>query len=146
MCLIKSIILVFKGRKTTNYLFENKGIYILFAKIIMSNKNKKLQGIVYSTNPDYLPNDEVSDFMETLSPNKQNLLVRISTQGRGGKKATLVQRFVGSESDLENLGKDLKKHCGTGGTVKDGEIIIQGDLCQKVVDYLITKGYKARKG
>lgn len=112
----------------------------------MSNKNKKLQGIVYSTNPDYLPNDEVSDFMETLSPNKQNLLVRISTQGRGGKKATLVQRFVGSESDLENLGKDLKKHCGTGGTVKDGEIIIQGDLCQKVVDYLITKGYKARKG
>ncbi len=112
----------------------------------MSNKNKKLQGIVYSTNPDYSIDEPVSDFMETLSPNKQNLLVRISTQGRAGKKATLVQRFVGSEDDLEKLSKDIKKHCGTGGSVKDGEIIIQGDLCQKIVDYLLAKGYKSRRG
>ena len=112
----------------------------------MSNKNKKLQGIVYSTNPEFTTSDPMSDFLETLSPNKQNLLVRLSTQGRGGKKASLVQRFVGSDDDLESLAKDIKKHCGTGGSIKDGEIIIQGDLCQKIVDYLLSKGYKARKG
>lgn len=112
----------------------------------MSNKNKKLQGIVYSTNPEYTTDEPVSDFLDTLSSNKQNLLVRLSTQGRAGKKATLVQRFVGSEADLETLAKEVKKYCGTGGSIKDGEIIIQGDLCQKIVDYLLQKGYKARKG
>jgi translation initiation factor 1 len=112
----------------------------------MSNKNKKHQGIVYSTNPDYLtPFEEVKE-SESLLPEKQNLLVRISTQGRAGKKATLVQRFVGSENELEELSKLIKKHCGTGGSVKDGEIIIQGDLCQKIVDFLVSKNYRARKG
>ena len=112
----------------------------------MSNKNKKKEGIVYSTNPDFQSGDSHTSSRETLPNDKQNLLVRISTSGRGGKKATLVQRFIGSDDDLENLAKDLKKHCGTGGTVKDGEIIIQGDLCQKIVDYLLTQRYKARKG
>lgn len=112
----------------------------------MSNKNKKSFGIVYSTNPEFEADDTNSDFTETLPPHRQNLLVRLSTQGRGGKKASLIQRFVGSNEDLEILAKDVKKHCGTGGSVKDGEIIIQGDLCQKIVDYLLSKGYKARKG
>lgn len=112
----------------------------------MSNKNKKLQGIVYSTNPDFGHDNEEVSIPDSLIPGKQNLLVRISTQGRAGKKATLVQRFVGSETELENLSKDIKKHCGTGGTVKDGEIIIQGDLCKKIVDFLVTRGYRARVG
>ena len=112
----------------------------------MSNKNKNNNGIVYSTNPDYSQESSDNDALETLPPHKQNLLVRISTQGRGGKKASLIQRFVGSDDDLETLGKEIKKHCGTGGSVKDGEIIIQGDLCQKIVDYLISKGYRARLG
>jgi len=112
----------------------------------MSNKNKKNQGIVYSTEPGYGQEEINENTAETLPPHKQNLLVRISTQGRGGKKASLVQRFVGSDDDLESLGKEIKKHCGTGGTVKDGEVIIQGDLCKKIVDFLISKGYKARLG
>ena len=111
----------------------------------MSNKNKKLKGIVYSTNPDFeLENTiEISD---SVSAGKQNLLVRISTQGRGGKKATLVQRFVGNNNELENLSKEIKKHCSAGGSVKNNEIIIQGDFCDKIVNFLISKGYKARKG
>jgi len=112
----------------------------------MSNKNKKHQGLVYSTNPEFSMDDSVKNECETLPKEKQNLLVRISTQGRAGKKATLVQRFIGKNEDLENLSKEIKKHCGTGGTVKENEIIIQGDMCQKVVDYLLQKGYKARKG
>ena len=112
----------------------------------MSNKNKKNQGIVYSTNPDYqLPTEELNSFISLL-PEKQNLLVRLSTQGRAGKKATLIQRFIGNADDLEALSKVIKKHCGTGGAVKDGEIIIQGDMCQKVVDLLLSKGYRAKKG
>ncbi len=112
----------------------------------MSNKNNKNQGIVYSTNPDF-QNEEIGQTEnETLPPGKQNLLVRISTSGRGGKKASLVQRFNGSEIDLDILAKDIKKHCGTGGTVKDNEIIIQGDMCQKIVEFLLLKGYRARKG
>jgi len=112
----------------------------------MSNKNKRLPGIVYSTNPEFEQDSHEEITKETLAPGKQNLLVRISTQGRAGKKATLVQRFIGSSSDLENLGKDIKKHCGTGGTVKDGEVVIQGDLCKKIVDFLTSKGYRARIG
>lgn len=111
----------------------------------MSNKNKKLNGIVYSTNPDFkLENN--SQVSKSISMSKQNLLVRISTQGRGGKKATLVQRFVGNNNELEELSKEIKRHCSAGGSVKNNEIIIQGDFCDKIVNYLISKGYKARKG
>ena len=112
----------------------------------MSNKNKKFQGIVFSTNPDFRPNDEEPEDAITLAPEKQNLLIRISTQGRAGKKASLVQRFVGSESDLENLATAIKKHCGTGGSVKDGEIIIQGDMVQKIYDFLVSEQYRVKKG
>ncbi|MCC6720573.1 MAG: translation initiation factor [Bacteroidia bacterium] len=111
----------------------------------MSNKNKKRGGMVYSTNPGFEFEDKHIE-IETLPPEKQNLLVRISTQGRAGKKATLVQRFQGRIDDLENLSKELKKHCSVGGTVKNNEIIIQGDFCDKVVSFLLSKGYKAKKG
>ncbi len=112
----------------------------------MSKKNNKFQGIVYSTNPEFEIENDDNLNAETRTPDKQNLLVRISTSGRGGKKASLVQRFVGKASDLEALGVELKKHLGTGGTVKGGEIVIQGDFCKKIVDYLISKGYRARLG
>ncbi|NUM30717.1 MAG: translation initiation factor [Bacteroidetes bacterium] len=111
----------------------------------MSNKNKKIQGIVYSTNPDFeIKNNEIQ--IGNLANEKQNLIVRISTQGRAGKKATLIQRFIGSNETLEQLSKDIKKHCGTGGSVKNNEIIIQGDFCDKIVQFLNSKGFKARRG
>ncbi len=112
----------------------------------MSNKNRKSVGIVYSTNPDY--ETENSERFESITPipSKQNLLVRLSTQGRGGKKASVIQRFIGSDDELEHLAQLIKKQCGTGGAVKNGEIVIQGDLCQKIVDFLLSKGYRAKKG
>lgn len=112
----------------------------------MSNKNKNRNGIVYSTDPDFNPFENLREMLDNPKPAAQNLLVRISTSGRAGKKATLVQRFAGSQDDLEQLARKLKVHCGTGGSVKDGEIVLQGDCIQKTLDFLISCGYKARKG
>jgi translation initiation factor 1 len=112
----------------------------------MSNKNKNKDGVVYSTNPEYFNAFAEAFGVKEETTAKQNLLVRKSTQGRAGKVATLVQRFVGSESALEDLAKDLKKHCGTGGSVKNGEIIIQGDQSKKIADYLTSKGMKVKIG
>lgn len=110
----------------------------------MKQKKQTLGNIVYSTNKDY--NFELPDENpDTLPPAQQNLKVFISKKGRGGKTASLVTGFVGSEADLEALGKILKTKCGVGGSAKDGEIIIQGDHRDKIVDILIKEGYKAKK-
>lgn len=98
--------------------------------------------IVFSTNPDWKPEEEPE--VETLAPNKQNLKLRMERKGRGGKTATIVAGFVGSDNDLEALAKDLKKSCGVGGSVKDGEIIIQGDKLSQVRDVLKSKGYQVK--
>lgn len=106
---------------------------------------KKPTGIVYSTNPDFkFEFDEVEEH-ETLPPQQQDLRVWIDRKQRAGKQVTLVTGFVGSANDLEVLGKLLKTKCGTGGTVKDGEIIIQGDVREKIMDILAKSGYKAKK-
>lgn len=106
---------------------------------------KKPTGIVYSTNPDFkFEFDEVEEH-ETLPPQQQDLRVWIDRKQRAGKQVTLVTGFVGSTNDLEVLGKLLKTKCGTGGTVKDGEIIIQGDVREKIMDILAKSGYKAKK-
>jgi len=106
---------------------------------------KKPNGIVYSTNPDFKFEFENLSEEETLPPAQQDLRVWIDRKQRAGKQVTLVTGFVGTTADLETLGKLLKTKCGTGGSAKDGEIIIQGDVRDKVMDLLIKVGYKAKK-
>lgn len=115
-------------------------------KIEKMNDWKERLGVVYSTNSDYqYQKDESDDETQTLIAAKQRLRVAIDKRNRGGKKVTIVADFVGSTEDLEVLGKTLKTKCGVGGSVKDGEIIIQGDFRDKIVDLLLAMGYKARK-
>jgi translation initiation factor 1 len=109
----------------------------------MSNKNKK-GGFVYSTNPDFQM-DDAFEKEETLEPGQQQLKLHRETKGRGGKAVIIVRGFVGDEDDLKDLGKALKAHCGTGGSAKDGEIIIQGDQRDKVEAYLKQKGYGTKR-
>ena len=100
--------------------------------------------LVYSTNPDYIqPNAE--EEKQTLAPEEQLLRVILETKHRAGKTVTIVYGFEGADADLEALGKALKNFCGTGGSVKDGEIIIQGDHRQKVFQYLKQKGFTKTK-
>lgn len=107
----------------------------------MSKKNKPdTRGFVYSTDPNFSFQEEQST-AETLPPAQQKLKVRLDTKHRAGKAVTLVDGFVGKEEDLEELGKKLKSFCGTGGSAKDGEIIVQGDQREKVVQWLNKNGY-----
>jgi translation initiation factor 1 len=111
----------------------------------MSNKNKNpFSGIVFSTNPDFKAEEE-NEEVETLPPAQQKLRVVLETKHRGGKAATIIDFFVGKTEDLEVLGKQLKNLCGTGGSVKDGVAIIQGDHREKIVQWLIKQGYTQTK-
>lgn len=110
------------------------------------NDWKQRLGVVYSTNPDFKYEQESVTEGETLAPEKQKLTVSIDRRCRAGKQVTLVSGFVGSESDLKELGKTLKVKCGVGGTAKDGEITIQGDLRDKVTALLCAMGYRAKRG
>ncbi len=110
------------------------------------NDWKQRLGVVYSTNPDFKYDQGNDSEEETLPPEKQKLTVTIDRRCRAGKQVTLVSGFVGSESDLKELGKTLKVKCGVGGTAKDGEITIQGDLRDKVTALLTGMGYKAKRG
>ena len=116
----------------------------------MANRDndwKKRLGMVYSTNPDFQFETAWEDEAETLSPEKQKLLVTLDKKGRGGKQVTLVSGFEGSEEDLRELARALKVKCGVGGSAKDGEITIQGDLRDKVTALLHDMGYaKAKRG
>ena len=109
------------------------------------SKNKNRIGVVYSTNPDfeYQYEDEQEEQV-TLPPQQQKLHVTLDRKQRGGKQVTLVSGFVGSETDLADLGKMLKTKCGVGGNTKDGEILIQGDHREKVVALLTDAGYKVK--
>jgi len=109
----------------------------------MKRKNKT--GIVYSTNPDFHYAYDTEKEPETLAPGKQDLRVMLDSRNRKGKRVTLISGFSGKEDDLQKLGRDLKTICGSGGTAKEGEILIQGDFRDKVMDYLSEKGYKVKK-
>lgn len=112
-----------------------------------NNDWKSRLGVVFSTNPDYgynSPNETPHE--ETLPPSKQKLIVAIDRRNRGGKQVTLVKGFIGTEEDLIQLSKMIKTKCGTGGTVKDGEVIIQGDFRDKILSFLESEGYKAKRG
>lgn len=102
---------------------------------------KKRIGVVYSTNPDYEYSDDSQEEAETLPKNQQKLRLNMERAGRGGKTVTLVKGFVGSEEDITALSKLLKQKCGVGGSVKDGEIIIQGDHRQRLIEILKKEGF-----
>lgn len=101
--------------------------------------------VVYSTNPDFKYETVSDEAADTLLPNQQNLKVWIDSKNRGGKKVSIVRDFVGSEDDLNELCRTLKVKCGVGGAAKDGEIIIQGDFRDRIVQLLLAMGYKAKK-
>lgn len=109
------------------------------------NSFKDREGVVYSTNPDFNYFENIPGLQETPANEDQNLLVRIERKGRGGKVVTIVEGFVGSVEDLKELGKMLKNKCGVGGSEKDGEIIIQGDVRDKVFQILTGNNYRAKK-
>lgn len=111
----------------------------------MSKKNSNRIGVVYSTNPDF-EYEEIEELEEeTLPNNQQKLYVQLDKKQRAGKQVTLITGFVGRSEDLEKLGKELKNKCGVGGSVKDNEILLQGDFRQKVIDYLMQKDYKVKQ-
>ena len=109
------------------------------------NKFQSFSGIVYSTNPDF-KTEEAATPAETLPAEQQLLKIKLDTKHRAGKAVTLITGFDGRAEDCDELGKKLKNHCGTGGSVKDNEIIIQGDHRDKVLQWLLKNGYvKAKK-
>jgi len=111
------------------------------------NDWKSRLGVVYSTNPDFQYESVQPSEEDTLEPSAQRLTVRIDRRQRAGKQVTLVHGFVGRQEDLSSLAKTLKTRCGVGGSAKDGEITIQGDLRDKVVALLQSMGYvKAKRG
>lgn len=111
----------------------------------MSKKNKNAEGVVYSTNPDYSYSFRHEPSSVTLPPGQQDLRVQLDKKQRAGKAVTLVTGFTGTTEDLESLGKLLKNKCGVGGTVKDGEILVQGDHRERILRLLTEAGYKAKR-
>ena len=107
------------------------------------NSLSDLGGFVYSTNENFEPGEE--ELTESVDPAAQHLEAHLEKKGRGGKMAVIIKGFEGSENDLKELAKDLKSHCATGGSVKDGEIIIQGNMRDKAMDFLKSKGYKVKR-
>lgn len=108
-------------------------------------KFNSLGGLVYSTDPNFKPATESTPEADTLLPAHQKLKVRLDTKHRAGKAVTLVEGFIGTTSDKEDLGKKLKTFCGTGGSVKDNGIIVQGDNRDKVLQWLLKNGYVSAK-
>lgn len=109
------------------------------------NDWKDRLNVVYSTNPDFAYETEDCEEQETLPKNTQKLRVRIEKNHRGGKTVTIVSGFIGSDGDLKELSKLLKTKCGVGGSVKDGELLIQGEFKEKVVELLKKEGYTRTK-
>lgn len=113
----------------------------------MAKKNdwKNRDGMVYSTNSDFQFQYNENQNQKTLPPQQQNLKVQLDNSGRAGKQVTLVTGFIGTTADIETLTKLLKTKCGVGGSTKNGEILIQGDTRNKIVEILLKEGYKAKR-
>lgn len=111
----------------------------------MSNDWKERLGVVYSTNTEFQYEKENEKEPETLPPQQQQLTVSLDRKKRKGKSVTLITGFIGSANDLKTLGKMLKTKCGVGGSVKDGDILIQGDFCSKIMELLKNEGYKVKR-
>lgn len=112
----------------------------------MAGDWKDRLGVVYSTNPDFKYETAAPAEAQTLPPERQKLIVGIDRRNRGGKQVTLVTGFVGQADDLKELGRVLKTRLGVGGSAKDGEITVQGDFRDKVVEILRSLGYNAKRG
>ena len=110
-----------------------------------AKKKKHVNGIVYSTNPDFIYDDNAIEEPDTLSPAQQDLRITLDKKQRGGKKVTLISGFVGKTDDLKALANILKKRCGTGGTAKDGVILIQGDFREPVLKFLQENSYQVKR-
>jgi len=110
----------------------------------MSKRKPNSSGIVYSTDPDFRMDEDLPQ-EATLAPRQQKLRIKLDTKQRAGKAVTLVEGFIGTMADLEELGKKLKAHCGTGGSVKDGLIIVQGDQRDKILQWLLKHDYSSSK-
>jgi len=108
-------------------------------------QSKNRVNIVFSTNPDFQYQYDAPEEQETLPPARQNLRVMLDKKNRNGKSVTLVTGYVGTQDDLSELAKELKSKCGVGGSTKDGEILVQGDFRDKVLQLLLQKGYRAKK-
>jgi translation initiation factor 1 len=111
----------------------------------MAKDWKERLGVVYSTNPDFSFNKDEQQEQETRAPKQQDLRVSLDKKNRKGKGVTLVTGFVGNDEDLKALGKLLKLKCGVGGSTKDGEVMIQGDFRDKVMQILQAEGYKVKR-
>lgn len=109
-------------------------------------ERKKRVGVVYSTNPDFTFGSSDTEEPTTLPAHQQKLRLSIEKKGRAGKTVTIVRGFVGTTDDLNSLCKTLKQRCGVGGTAKDGEMVIQGDHLQKLLEILKKEGYSQTKG
>ena len=111
----------------------------------MSKKINSLSGLVYSTDPNFKISADIKEEEQTIIPAEQKIKITLDKKHRGGKMVTLIENFVGTNTDKEDLGKKLKTACGTGGSVKDGEILVQGDNRNKVLQWLLKNGYKQSK-
>jgi len=128
----------------TNYLIDKLNHDLC----LMNKRSKKFnsfEGIVFSTDPDHQYQYPQEEQQETPEPRLQDLRVQLDKKQRGGKAVTLITGFKGTEDDLTALGKKLKQKCGVGGSVKDGEILIQGDFREKVMTLLLSEGFKVKK-
>ena len=110
----------------------------------MAKKIFSPSGIVFSTNPDFMQ-QKIDEEQVNLVPAQQALKIKLQTKHRAGKAVTLIEGFIGSDDEKENLSKKLKTFCGTGGSFKDGEILIQGDNREKVLQWLLKNGYEKTK-